>query len=310
MHNSNRTHFVPRADNNTDKYEFVAVPRKSYSESGNEKLQESNDRQLYKFFSNSAPHEHECNNMFPRTNQFESRRVSTLNDSNQQCSHCGSQTPILCCSCFDRRNLITNIDVCNNCRRAWVQSWYYNQDSSSCDDYVDNRPWRPRDVSRHIKRPQILEITYQDHDRQHPISSTYNADGVHLTHSDSRSYKPDVNLNSINSHERNDNNSSTKNVGEPELHSPRDKLSISKDDEINELKRKNNILIAKYAQNYGSLRKRQHTPSEIETKRRDADDSFPLPLMREHLTAVEPRVSNPEKIRQAVSKLEYKWEVR
>lgn len=297
------------------------------SENGIQSVKANSDREIYKFFSNSAPH-NDCSinhynqhpvgfNTMPII-EPQMRHVFTTNNSEQQCNHCRRLVPLCgsCChdnpsyySCY-RCNVLQNMDVCNNCRRVWVQSWNHNRDHTHVEHCGRNN--YPRDG-----RPQILEITYQDHSSQTRSSSPYNykADISKSTHSD-------MNANALTYKIQNDNHSSSTNFDKnirmetksshvPDVTNLAENPFLSKDEEILELKRKNDILIARHARNYGSLRKRKPISFEIETNQKYSDDSFPLPLMREQLTAS--RDVGKGKFRQnsqAVRKLEYKWEVR
>lgn len=271
----------------------------------------ANDRQIYKFFSNSAPHDdshisHSNHNPMRFNNMSivepQLHHISTpIHNPTQHCNNCRSLVPILCNSCCRndlnpsylccyRCNLPQHMDVCNNCRRAWVQSWNHHGD-------VDRR-----DVNSFQRdyRPQILEITYQDHSSQ-THRSTFRDDKIEPTRLES----PDKNSNSLDHDSHSSSTHSDKIIGiETTLSDVPETVSLSKEDEIRELKRKNDILIAKYARNYGSLRKRK--PVLKETNAQIVDDSFPLPLMREHYTTTSSRGANTSR---AVSKLEYKWEV-
>lgn len=280
----------------------------------------NNDRQIYKFFSNSAPHNdcHVNNYNHPHPVGFNSMQIveplllhqisTSMDNPNQQCNRCTRSVPILCNSCCHhnptpshfccyRCNLLQNMDVCGNCRRAWVQTWNRNSDVERCGVNIYQRD----------NRPQILEITYQDHGSQTDRSvSPLKDDRINATRSPTTS--SNQNSHSI-SHKT---QTESEKIGGMETILPNvpETVPLSKEDEILELKRKNDILIAKYARNYGSLRNRKSVSNKSDSQL--SDDSFPLPLMREHLSTSSSRGADSEKRQlnsQAVRQLEYKWEV-
>lgn len=275
----------------------------------------NNDRQIYKFFSNSAPHNVNyynhpvgLNNMSIVDPQL--HHISNIHNPTQHCSRCRRLVPMSCDSCcrndFNpsyfrcyRCNLLQNMDVCDNCRRAFVQSWNHNGDLERGINISYQRD----------HRPQILEITYQDHASQAQLSTSPHKD---YRNKATQSESPDSSRYSVNSKTQHDHHSpltnSNKIVGmETTLSNVPEAVSLSKEHELLELKRKNDILIAKFARNYGSLRKRK--PVLKEPNPQFSDDSFPL--MREHLTTTSSRdLGKAQENSQAVRKLEYKWEVR
>lgn len=275
----------------------------------------ANDRQIYKFFSNSAPpndgHVNVYNHPVVGFNnmsivQPQLQHIPTaIHNPTQHCNNCRRLVPILCNSCCrndlnpsyfccNRCTLLQQMDVCNNCRRAWVQSWNHN-DVERCG--MNNNP---RD-----NRPQILEITYQDHSSQTDrATSPCRSDRSQPTTTESSNGS----FNSLGHDNHSSMTQSDKVAGiDNALSDVPDAVSLSKDDELLELKRRNDILIAKYARNYGSLRKRNAVLKE--RKSQVVDDSFPLPLMREHLTTTTTTTGDTKKQQQtsrAVSKLEYR----
>lgn len=318
---------LPRREfeNNTNTHKS---PEES-TENGIQYVKANSDREIYKFFSNSAPHSDYNVNYYNQQTvgynnmpiiQPEMHRVFTTNNCNQQCNHCRRLVPQCgsCCRndphyyCY-RCNVLQNIDVCNNCRRVWVQSWNHNGGGAHVEQYAISN--YPRE-----NRPQILEITYQDHKSQTRSMSpiNYKADIIKSTHNDHN----DMNANASSHKIQNDNHSSStkntsvesnlSNVPVPKVINVADNVSLSKDADILELKRKNDILIAKHARNYGSLRKRKPISNQIETNEKYTDDSFPLPLMREHFTTTAVRdagKNQPRQNSQAHRKMEYKWQV-
>ncbi len=287
----------------------------------------NNDRRIYKFFSNSAPSQNDdpvanhyqhsvgYNNM-PLVNPYLHPHIPTttaaIHNPSQHCNRCSRIVPILCRSCCHNNfscyqcNLLQNTDACNNCRRAWVQSWNHHGDVDRCGVNM----FHHRD-----NRPQILEITYQDHSSQtnQPTTPTQKNDKIKTTRSES---PPETNRSSLSHREQNENQQSLmthsdKMVGIGTMHVP-EAVSLSKEDEMLELKNRNDILIAKYARNYGSLRHRKTVSPKKANPAQSTEDSFPLPLMREHLSTTTSKGGDVEMKRQnsqAVRKLEYKWEV-
>lgn len=273
----------------------------------------NNDRQIYKFFTNSAPHNVNYYNHHVGLNNMpmvdpQLHHISTIHDPTQHCSRCRRLVPVSCNACCRndlnpsyfrcyRCNLLQNMD-CDNCRRAYVQSWNHNGD---LERYGLN-------INQRDNRPQILEITYQDQAQQ----STSPQKDYRSTETQSDS--PDISSYSMGNKTQHDNylsplTNSNKIAGmETTLSNVPDAVSLSKEHEMLELKRRNDILIAKFARNYGSLRKRRPVLKEANSQL--IDDSFPLPLMREHLTTTSSRdIQTTPQNSQAVRKLEYKWEV-
>lgn len=302
---------IPRRDLESN-IEFY----KSEDGSPENRMKNDNDRQIYKFFTNSAPHNDYnanyynhpvgLNNMPMMAPQLHHISTSIHNPA-QHCNRCRRSVPILCNTCCRndpnpsyfcsyRCNLLQNMDVCSNCRRAWVQSWNHNGDMERYG--VTN--------FQRDNRAQILEITYQEHGSQ-TSRSTSPQKGERIKelpelNSNLLKHKAQIHAHSPTTH-------SDKIVGmETITANIPDAVSLSKEQEILELKRKNDILIAKFAQNYGSLRNRKSVSKE--TKSEFIDDSFPL--MREDLTKSTSRdadMTKRQQNNQAVSKLEYKWEV-
>lgn len=303
---------IPRRDleSNTEFY-------KSEDGSPENRMKNDNDRQIYKFFTNSAPHNDYNANYYNHPVGFNSmsmvepqlHHISTsIHNPAQPCNRCRRSVPILCNTCCRndpnpsyfccyRCNLRQNMDVCSNCRRAWVHSWNHNGDMERLG------------VNQGGNRAQILEITYQEHGSQ-----TSRSTSPHKGDKATRPESPELNSNSLGHKAQIDAHSTMTHsdkiiVGmETIAANIPDAVSLSKEQEILELKRKNDILIAKFAQNYGSLRNRKSVSKE--TNHKFIDDSFPL--MREHLTKSTSRdadMTKRQQNRQAVSKLEYKWEV-
>lgn len=302
---------IPRRDleNNIEVDKYVDCSPENRTKSD---FVANRDRQIYKFFSNSAPH-NDCQvNYLNRPVGFnhhlsmiepQRHHISTA-IPNQHCNRCRRLLPILCNSCYRsdlnpscyccyQCNLLQNMDSCNNCRRAWVQSWnHYNGD---VERYGAN-------IYQRDNRPQILEITYQDHSSKTDRSTSPIIESTHSFDSNSSS------LSHKTQHDKQSSTTHSDKIIETMSSNVPDTVSLSKDDEILELKRKNDMLIAKYAQNYGSLRKRKSILKE--TNSQFIDDSFPLPLMREHLTTSSSKGADNEKTQpNNVRKLEYKWEV-
>ncbi|KAG4069677.1 hypothetical protein HA402_014700 [Bradysia odoriphaga] len=325
------TNAGPRRNINTHIDEFKAVNGSSAPENSlRNDVNLNSDRQIYKFFSNSAPHSDGHLNYYNQpvgfnnmtiTNPYLHHISTAAHNPTQHCNRCRRVVPILCSSCCPNDlnpsffccyqcNLLQNMDSCNNCRREWITSWNHHGGVERGRFNVHHH--------RDSHRPQILEITYQDHSSQTNGSTTSppsKRDSITV-----RSETPDTNGN-LSNHKTHNNNHQTMThsdkmvgMGTTVLPNIPESVSLSREDELLELKRRNDILIAKFARNYGSLRNRKSIPKETTTtSTQHTDDSFPLPLMREdHFTRKSFRRSDAEakpQNSQAVRKLECKWEI-
>lgn len=282
----------------------------------------NSDRQIYKFFSNSAPHNDGhlnyynqpvgFNNNMTITNPYLHHISTAAHNPAQHCNRCRRVVPIPCCHndpnpsyfCCYQCNLLQNVDSCNNCRRVWMPSWNYHGD-------VDRGRFNTHHRDNH---PQILEITYPDHSSQTNNSTTpppFKGDSIQAMRPVSPDTSRNASTHTTQNHSHLTHSDKMVGIGTSMLPNIPESVSLSKEDEMLELKRKNDILIAKHAQNYGSLRNRKSFPKETTPPRHTTDDSFPLPLMREHLTTrTSSRGPDARHLSsQAVSRLEYKWEV-
>lgn len=331
---TNRTtkNVAPRSyiKSHIDEFKAVTDPPSAPVNRPKNDANSNSDRQIYKFFSNSAPHNDGHLNYFNQpvgfnnmtiTNPYSHHISTAAYNPTQHCNRCRRVMPILCNSCCQNDlnpsyfgcyqcNLLQNVDTCSNCRRAWISSWNH---------YGDVERGRFNMHNHHLhrdNRPQILEIAYQDHSSQ--TNGLTTPPSKNDSHKAIRSDSPDANSNSSNHHKTSNNNQRAMThsdkmvgIGTAMLSNIPESVSLSKEDEMMELKRQNDILIAKHARNYGSLRNRKSIGKGKTSSQQD--DSFPLPLMREHLTTTSSRRPDAEEKHQnsqAVRNLEYKWEVR
>ncbi|KAJ6636215.1 hypothetical protein Bhyg_14803 [Pseudolycoriella hygida] len=294
---------IPRRD-----LEYTTEPLQSENDSPEDRRKRSNDRQIYKFFSNSAPQNYYYNhpvgfNHLPFVEPQLHHFSTAIHNSNQQCNNCRRDVPILCNSCSRnevnplyyscyRCNLLQNMDICHNCRRDCMHSW-------SSNGFLNPRGLN---IYQRDNRPQILEIKYHDNNSQ--TQESWSQDSMNRIKK-TVAKSPDTNGNLFDDKPVSSNHSTATNSSQDHAN-----VSISKEEEIKELKRKNDILIAKYARNYGSLRKRM--APENNTNRKIVNDSFPLPLMRKQPTTTSSEGVDKKSIQkssQAVRNLEYKWEI-